>query len=102
MKYSEWIAEGERRFGKDPSKWRFKCCQCGNVQTPQDFRAIGVNPDEVVFYSCIGRWLPESKGEIGNKKKPCNYTLGGLFKFNTLEVENVDGEIIPVFEFADV
>lgn len=91
MTYEEWIAEGMRRFGKDKSKWKWKCARCGHVQSMRDFTDIGMDPSNVVYFSCIGRW----KQGIG-----CDWTLGGLFQIHTLEVLR-DGKIIPVFEFAD-
>ena len=37
----DWKAEGERRFGKDILKWRFKCPMCGHVAAVEDFKAAG-------------------------------------------------------------
>ena len=63
MTEAAWRAEGERRFGPDLMKWRFKCPICGNVATPEDFRQFkdaGANPNSAV-QECIGRYLPKSK-----------------------------------------
>lgn len=100
----EWFAEGERRFGKDKKKWKFKCPNCGNIQSYEDFLKVDIAKEEIanVFYfSCIGRWMDDCKGEIGNKKSPCNYTNGGLFNFSKLRVIDEDGNKISVFEFAE-
>lgn len=86
----DWVAEGEALFGKNRDDWKFKCVQCGNVQTAKDFREIGLDPEKYVFFSCIGRW----KKGVG-----CDWTLGGLFKIHKLEVM-VDGKPTPAFEFA--
>ena len=61
-------------------------------KTAEDFRSKNIDPDGVVYFSCIGRWVPG----IG-----CDWTLGGLLRIHTLEVINGQGDKIPVFEFAD-
>ena len=33
----EWLAEGQKLFGDDYTKYRFKCPKCGNVASGQDF-----------------------------------------------------------------
>jgi len=97
----QWKKEGEQLFGKDIKKWKFVCSHCGHVQSLQDFIDQGINnPQNCFFMSCIGRWIEGCKGELGNKIEPCNYTLGGLFRFHKTEVENEEGRFIPVFEFA--
>lgn len=96
----EWKAEAVKLFGPDIKTWKFKCSNCGHIQTLQDFIDAGIkNPENLFFFSCIGRWT-DGKGEIGNKKSPCNYTLGGLFVFCETEVISDDGKKVPVFEFA--
>ena len=108
----DWLAESERLFGADMKQWKFKCANCGHVQSIADFlelKKLGIIKAEtdvgrLVYYSCIGRYdtrIPEKDmGTIFNKKSPCNYTLGGLFKFAKTFVINESGEKIPVFEFA--
>ena len=108
----DWLAESERLFGADMKLWKFKCANCGHVQSIADFlelKKLGIIKAEtdvgrLVYYSCIGRYdtrIPEKDmGTIFNKKSPCNYTLGGLFKFAKTFVINESGEKIPVFEFA--
>jgi hypothetical protein len=91
---AEWRAEGEELFGKDMNKWKFKCVQCGHVQTLQDFIDHGIDEKEAVtlfFYSCLGRW----KKDVG-----CDWTLGGLFQIHKLVVISEYGKPVPVFEFA--
>lgn len=34
---ADWLAEGEKLFGTDPRKWKFKCPNCGHVQSMEDF-----------------------------------------------------------------
>lgn len=93
MTKDEWLAEGERLFGKDNKKWKFVCPLCGNIQSAEDFLAIGVDPDGKVHYSCIGRWT-DSDGTIFNGKSPCNYTCGGFFDLSEVKVGDT-----PVFDF---
>jgi len=98
-----WLAVGEKFFGMDKKKWKFKCVICGNVQCMEDFIKLGMAAEEastVVFFSCIGRWV-KSKGTLMNKKSPCDYTLGGLFKLGKIEVIDIDESKGQVFEFAD-
>ena len=93
ISHQEWTDEGKRRFGDDFRKWRFKCAQCGGVQTIDDFiEAKVANPGDYVYFSCIGRWVDD---------RGCDWTLGGLLHIHTLEVETTDGKIIMCFEFAD-
>jgi len=102
MQSKEWIADGEKRFGIDKKKWKFVCPNCGNIQCCEDFIKLGVNePQNYVFFSCIGRFIPESKGTIFTKgKKPCTYTNGGLFDLSKLKITDDDGKEHSVFEFA--
>ncbi len=109
----DWLAEGEKRFGADMKLWKWKCSNCGHVQSIADFlelKKLGMIKKEVdvgtlVYFSCIGRFdtrIPkEEVGTIGDKKSPCNYTLGGLFCFAKTHVISESGEKIPVFEFAE-
>jgi len=97
--FEEWAKLGETLFGPDRKKWMFECPNCGHVQSTEDFEKVNVeNPENVVFYSCIGRFIP-SEGTIGNGKSPCNYTNGGLFNLAPWRVMFV-GEAIPVFAFS--
>ena len=106
----EWKEEGIKRFGQDPTKWRFVCPNCKHVQTIQDFidiRDLGmfVGSAEIAFYSCIGRFdtrIPRSKvGTLGDPKEYCDYTIGGLFPLVKTVVIRPDGKENSVFEFAE-
>lgn len=81
----EWLAEGERLFGKDYENWKFKCPKCGNVATGKEFKAAGVGPNSM-YCECIGRYV---------KGKGCDWAAYGLFDICTVHVEGN-----PVFEFA--
>lgn len=109
---NDWLAEGKRLFGEDVKQWKWKCSNCGHVQTIADFlelKKLGIIKQEVdvgtlVYFSCIGRFdtrIPvENVGTIGDKKSPCNYTLGGLFRLAETFVVHESGKRVPVFEFA--
>lgn len=112
MPLIDWLAEGEKLFGADMKLWKWKCSNCGHVQSIADFielKKLGIIKAETdvgtrVYYSCIGRFdtriLKENVGTIFDKKSPCNYTNGGLFCFAHTFVISESGERIPVFEFA--
>lgn len=92
MLYKDWVEELNRRFGKDAKQWRFKCVQCGHIQTIQDFLNHNIeHPESKVFYNCIGRYV----SGIG-----CDWSLGGLLQINTMTVIR-DGQPIPVFEMDE-
>ena len=96
LTYEEWTAEAKRLYGPKSRHWRFKCVQCGHVQTMGDFVDAGMSVEEAQsrgYFSCIGRWVED----VG-----CDWTLGGLFNFAKVMVIPEDGgKPIPVFEFAD-
>lgn len=103
MPVAEWMALGKKLYGEDMLKWKFKCPSCGHIQTPEDFRPFkdkGASPN-TAYFDCIGRWLPEATGTMFNKKSPCDYTLGGLFKLSTRVVVDEKGARHATFMFAD-
>jgi hypothetical protein len=82
---AEWLAKGQEIFGEDFRTWKFECPCCGNVQTLQDFRDIGVEP-QLAYQECIGRHQKGSAKDFastpgpGAKKSPCDYAAYGLFR----------------------
>lgn len=110
----DWLAMGERLFGPDKRLWKWKCSNCGHVQSIADFielRNQKIVPSDfdagtVAYFSCIGRFdtrIPEKDvGTISDKKSPCNYTLGGLFVYANTFVIDEAGQKHPVFDFAEV
>jgi len=99
--YDDWVTKGKTKFGEDRTKWKFKCPNCGNVQSIEDFKKAGIeNPETKVFFSCIGRWTG-GNGTLGNKESPCNYTCGGLLDISQIHVLDPVGEEHAVFEFAE-
>lgn len=90
--YEKWISDLKERFGEDSKNWAFKCPNCGNIQTAQDFIDNGAERHKTFsYYSCIGRYV---------KNKGCNWTLGGLLQMHKTCVLK-DGEVFPVFEMAE-
>ena len=101
--FEDWVKAAKQLYGDDAKKWKFKCANCGHVQCAEDFKKLGMTSEEisgVVHFSCIGRWMKGTQGTLGNKKQPCDYTLGGLLPLNTIQVKR-DDDIFKVFEFAD-
>ncbi|MDP3871266.1 MAG: VVA0879 family protein [Methyloversatilis sp.] len=99
--HAEWLAEAERRFGADRMKWRFVCPSCSHVACVQDWKDAGARTGEVAF-SCVGRALGTPEGDAHAFRYaggPCNYTSGGLFCINGVQVITDDGKTIPVFDF---
>jgi hypothetical protein len=92
INYEDWISELKSRFGEDSKKWAFKCPNCGNVQTVQDFVDNGLEEyKDYVYFNCIGRYI---------KDKGCDWTMGGLLKINKVSVMK-DAKIFHVFEMVD-
>lgn len=83
----------------------FVCPMCGTLQSGKDLIAAGVGKDfdeieKYLAYSCIGRWLNAGPPRKKPDGKPCNWTLGGLFRTHKLEVVTPDGVHHPRFELA--
>lgn len=82
----EWLADGERRFGKNLEDWKFICPHCGNIASGKEFRDAGADPSSI-YCECIGRYIPN---------KGCDWAAYGLLDICTTHVENM-----PVFDFAN-
>lgn len=84
-----------------------KCPACGTVQSMALLLQEGCQPDKVESYtgfSCVGRingaGPATREGQPGNPDKPgCDWSLGGLFRIHTLEVDQ-NGTLHPIFEPA--
>ena len=85
---NEWIEQVKARGLK---KCQFKCAACGNIQTGEDFEALGSDWQNV-YSECIGRHT---------KEKGCDWALYGLFQIHKVAVLKEDGTHSPVFEFAE-
>jgi hypothetical protein len=92
----DWNALGERLFGADLSRWRFRCPTCSHVMSIDKARAM---PQYDVArlrsrrwnieQECIGRYLPG---------QGCNWCAYGLFS-GPFFVERGNGKKTPVFGF---
>jgi hypothetical protein len=83
---------------------RFRCPNCGHVQSLQDFINLGMTKEEAtnrVYFSCIGRFNKDQShnGTLGDGKSPCDYTCGGLIKLG--DIIHDGKEDIYTFPFAD-
>lgn len=97
MTWSDFLAEGYRRFGKEREQWKFQCPACGHVQSMTDYlaRHPDAKRDDVanwIFYSCEGR---------RDKKVGCNWSLGGLIHIHqrTLTKTGTEADNCPAFLF---
>lgn len=97
----EWRREGERRFGNDIMKVKFKCPMCGHVASVQDFKDAGAKSADCAYTECLGRY----KGKGSPKKNDhsgCNWCAYGLFgipKGGVYVINN--NEKIHIFDYAD-
>src|SRR5688572_28259233 len=83
----EWIAEGQKLFGDDQMQSKFVCPACGHVQSVQDYKDAGA-PLTAAGYSCVGRWMQNSREAFGSEggAGPCNYAGGGLFRIAPIKI----------------
>lgn len=104
MTLAEYIAAAKAQ-GVPFEHIAMKCPMCGTLQSATDLIAAGAGAtvDEVekyLGYSCVGRFTGASSPRSTPDGKPCNWTLGGLFKLHRLEVVAPDGTVHPRFELA--
>ena len=100
ISYDNWCKEGERRYGPDRMKWRFRCPSCDSEMSVQDYKDAGA-PEENIGMSCVGRSIG-SIVTIGTKGNgPCNYAGFGLLRLNPVEIFREGGEKVKAFDFAD-
>jgi len=81
----------------------FKCPVCKTVQSTQSFISAGCDADDAekfIGFSCIGRETGAGAPRKEPDGKPCNWTLGGLLRFHTLEFVDPEGAVHPLFEIA--
>lgn len=92
--YNAWLRIGTELFGADMRQWKFRCVQCGHVQSGESVAArtpeLAGKISDWITMSCEGRHVPG----VG-----CNWTLGGLLHMHTLEIYT-SGVFVPAFEFA--
>ncbi|MCG8430998.1 MAG: hypothetical protein MJA29_07485 [Candidatus Omnitrophica bacterium] len=95
IKQSDFRDMAAKLYGDNPRYWKFKCPRCGTAQSGDDLVRAGLSDEEAqkqMGFSCIGRT---------DKKKGCDWTLGGLFQIHKIEIEDDDGVKHPFFELAD-
>jgi hypothetical protein len=101
MTEKEWHAEGERRFGKDYTNWKFECPVCKHVASGQDFKDAEVDPNSM-YQECIGRHTGAERDALTETGEgPCNYAGYGLFRFSPVRVVREDGSEGHAFAFAE-
>ncbi|MEG0775461.1 VVA0879 family protein [Clostridium sp.] len=98
----EWKAEGVKRFGEDPTGWKFKCPACGRINTGIEYNELGANINSM-YSECIGRINGKGSDEK-NEGNGCDWAAFGLL--GTLSkgvmVQSPSGEMIEIFDFAEV
>lgn len=82
-----------------------KCPMCGTLQNGLDFIAAGAGKGwgdvaRHVGVDCVGRFTGAGSPRRDPDGKPCNWSLGGLFKTHLLVVVTPDGVEHPHFELA--
>jgi hypothetical protein len=83
----------------------FVCPMCSTIQSSRDLIAAGAGADfdaveKYLGFSCVGRFTDARSPRKTPDGKPCNWSLGGLFRTHKLEVVTPDGEHHPRFELA--
>lgn len=81
----------------------FQCSMCKTVQSMASFANAGVDFETAkmaIGFSCIGRFMGGKSPRKVPDGNPCNWTLGGLFRFHGVEVIDDDGNAHPHFELA--
>lgn len=111
---TELLAELKQRFGDNPMAWAFRCPNCDDIATGQDFRdALTAHPrkhaydntpvitSDVLGRECIGRILGALKVPAGKwKGRGCDWTAYGLLQ-GPWEVVHADGRSVWGFPIAD-
>jgi hypothetical protein len=106
LTFEEWKNRGKEIFGtEDRRLWKFKCPACGFIQSFEDFIKAGATEEEtfdMIGFSCVGRVMKEKGQFLQDKKQPCNYAGGGLFRLNPLTIITSDGLEHSFFDFAEL
>jgi hypothetical protein len=90
---------------KSHEHFAFVCPMCATIQSSRDLIAAGAGADfdaveKYLGFACVGRFTDAGSPRNKPDGKPCNWSLGGLFRLHKLEVETEDGERHPRFELA--
>ena len=83
----------------------FRCPLCKTLQSARDLIDAGAGKtfDEVessLGFACVGRFTGAGSPRKKPDGKPCNWTLGGLFRLHELEVIDENGKAHARFEPA--
>uniref|UniRef100_UPI003F68C0B3 VVA0879 family protein n=1 Tax=Streptococcus pluranimalium TaxID=82348 RepID=UPI003F68C0B3 len=89
---TDWKKEGIKHFGTSIYDQKFKCPNCGRVNSVREFVAFDKGPNEAAT-ECLGRYDDE---------KGCNWAAYGLFgtmgKGRVVVLAN--GATIEVFDYS--
>lgn len=99
----DWLALGEKLYGKNVEDWKVRCPMCGHVAKVGDFKEAGADGPDSAFVECIGRYTGKGSPKEGDSSG-CNWAAYGLFGIpnnNAYLVEMQNGEKIAAFPFAD-
>lgn len=100
---NEWLADGEKLFGKNKLAWKFVCPACGHVASIGDFKELDADGNDA-YQKCIGRINGKGTSNQTDNGDGCNWAAYGLFgtagKGRTVISEN--GKEVDVFDFAKI
>ena len=100
----EWMAEGERLFGKDFMQWKFRCPMCGHVASIREFKEAGAKDPNVAYQECIGRYRGAgAPGAKDGNPDGCNWAAYGLFGIPNDKgrlILSEDGTVVEAFDYA--
>lgn len=83
----------------------FICPMCDSIQSARDLIRAGAGAtfeevENVIGFSCVGRWTKAGSPRKVPDGNPCNWTLGGLLTLHKLIVITPDGKRHPHFKPA--
>lgn len=101
----EFRAAVARQGAATKADVKFICPMCETHQSANDLIAAGAGAtfedvEKYIGFSCVGRFTGAPTPREKPDGKPCNWSLGGLFRLHKLEVVTPDGERHPCFEVA--
>ena len=103
IKLDEFRARIKAQDVPDRTHAAFKCPMCKTVQSIKSFTCAGVDAEtaeKYIGFSCVGSVTGAEGPRKAPDGKPCNWTLGGLFRLHELEVIDDEGNALPFFEVA--
>ena len=104
----DWLKKGEELYGKDGNEWKFKCSNCGRIQSSKSIK------EQMDRGEKSQRWGMLKKGEDFDPSTSCfspscNWVSNGLFSSGILVIidstkphdANLKKNCTYVFPFAD-